>query len=731
MTVSSQTSRVDYAGDGVTAIFPVPFYFLENTHLQVILSDDVTGAETVLVLNTDYTVTGAGVLAGGSITVPSEPAVGFTLTILRSVPVTQETDYVPNDPFPAESHERALDKLTMIAQQQSTDSAGAIKVAVSDPEPSRLPPAASRALRLMGFDSLGNPIAVTATADSAAALALDLLNDTDPAKGAGQVGYSPGITVREKLESFALDAVVDFGCDPTGLTNSTVAMKAFFDYCIANGAAGHIPAGTYLITEGQLVFDNGFVAAAWPYITTDGYDNVTFVAAGLVDAPFITILNGVADSNVGKYWNGGSLGGITFEDNTGLTNTNRHGLSLAGIWGTKFGWMRGQDLGGDLIHIPEKLFSVTNPDPYAVTFCNFDGIEANSCQFALHNLNFLGFNGCYIEALRVIACRGGGFHGFGTNNAVNIVSMGSIAGWAFDDGTNVSATGGAPLRLIVNQAELDDVQFGIRVNRMRLFEFKQIRFVHRYNFSALNPSGGYWPRIAVDLAGGASAATSEGYLNLFHRIEAGGTKPDMGVFIQGNSSPNAQNITIDQRIFDNAALGFVDSDLFTSISANANSLVFRNAGRIIFDNTVFAAALVRSSTADTIPNTGFPGAAAKITFSTKLSDKGGYYDTANSWLTVPYTGLYRLTGKTCLAVAVGTRVRIGFAKDVASVVSTVIAKQKYQNNAAATHYEITGLVQLNAGDRVFFVADQNTAGAVAQSAPFSATADLTWSIEPL
>lgn len=561
------------------------------------------------------------------------------------------------------------------------------------------------------------------------ALRSDLENDTDPAKGVTLLGYTDGFTARDKLVSIQVDAVIDFACDPTGLTNSTVAMKEFFDYCIASGAAGHIPAGTYLITEGQLVFDNGFVAAAWPYITTDGYDNVTFVAAGLADAPFITILNGVADSSVGKYWNGGSLGGITFEDNTGLTNTSRHGISLAGIWGTKFGWMRGQDLGGDLIHLPEKLFSVTNPDPYAVTFCTFDGIEANYCQFALHNLNFLGFNGCYVEALRVIGCRGGGFHGFGTNNTINIVSMGSIAGWAFDDGTNVAATGGAPLRLIVNQAELDDVQFGIRLNRIRLFEFKQIRFVHRYNFSSLNPSGGYWPRTAVDLAGGASAATSEGYLNLFHRIEAGGTKPDMGVFIQGNSSANAQNITIDQRIFDNAALGFTDSDLFASISANANSLVLRNTGRIIFDNTVFAAALVRSSTADTIPNTGFPGAAAKITFSTELSDKGGHYDTTNYWYTVPYTGLYRVTGKTCLAVAVGTRVRVGFAKDVASVVSTLLAKQTYQDNAAATHYDVSGVVQLNAGDRVFFVADQNTAGAVAQSAPFSATADLTWSIE--
>lgn len=225
MTVSSQTSRIDYAGDGVTAIFPVPFYFLEQSHLKAILSDDATGAETVLVLNTDYTVTGAGVLAGGSITVPNEPAVGFTLTILRSVPVTQETDYVPNDPFPAESHERALDKLTMIIQQQSTDSAGAIRVAVSDPEPARLAPAVSRANQLMGFDSQGNPIAVAPVSGSAADLAMNLANDTDPAKGAGQVGHD-GSTVAVWLSASRVPPEV-FGAVGDGVTDDAVALAAW------------------------------------------------------------------------------------------------------------------------------------------------------------------------------------------------------------------------------------------------------------------------------------------------------------------------------------------------------------------------------------------------------------------------------------------------------------------------------------------------------------------------
>lgn len=116
MTVSSQVSSVSYLGDGVTTLLPVPYYFLEQTHLLV-TRVNVDTTTTTLVLGSDYSVSGAGNQAGGSVTMFVAPAVGVQILIQRSVPATQETDYVANDPFPAESHERALDKLTMLVQQ--------------------------------------------------------------------------------------------------------------------------------------------------------------------------------------------------------------------------------------------------------------------------------------------------------------------------------------------------------------------------------------------------------------------------------------------------------------------------------------------------------------------------------------------------------------------------------------------------------------------------------------
>jgi hypothetical protein len=127
MTVSSDVNRISYSGNGSTTVFPVNYYFLENSHLQVILITSA-GVETIQTLTTNYTVTGAGNEAGGSVTMLVAPPVNVTIVIQRSVPATQETDYLANDPFPAESHERALDKLTMLAQQNEREIDRALKI---------------------------------------------------------------------------------------------------------------------------------------------------------------------------------------------------------------------------------------------------------------------------------------------------------------------------------------------------------------------------------------------------------------------------------------------------------------------------------------------------------------------------------------------------------------------------------------------------------------------------
>ena len=117
MTISTTVNRKQYSGNGVTTIFSFPYRFFADTDVVVAVVNDSTGAVTTQVLSTDYTITGAGGSSGGNVTMVTAPATGESLVIYRNVPLTQETDYISGDPFPAETHENALDRAMVVAQQ--------------------------------------------------------------------------------------------------------------------------------------------------------------------------------------------------------------------------------------------------------------------------------------------------------------------------------------------------------------------------------------------------------------------------------------------------------------------------------------------------------------------------------------------------------------------------------------------------------------------------------------
>jgi hypothetical protein len=116
MTISSTQTRISYNGNGVTTEFAFPYLFLAATDLELRLVAS-TGAVTLLTLNTDYTVTGVGDDNGGEVTLNVAPAAGERLVINRVMNLVQEIDYITGDPFPAQTHERGLDRLTMMVQQ--------------------------------------------------------------------------------------------------------------------------------------------------------------------------------------------------------------------------------------------------------------------------------------------------------------------------------------------------------------------------------------------------------------------------------------------------------------------------------------------------------------------------------------------------------------------------------------------------------------------------------------
>ena len=159
MTVESSTNRVSYTGSGTVGPFAVPFYFLEDDDLVVIRTTIATGTEVVLTLTTDYTVSGAADPDGGSVTLTSVLASIYALVIVRDPDRLQATSYPRNDAFPAATHERALDKLTMLVQRSRDLFERAFRLSDGDVSGVNLEiseSASSRANKYLGFDSNGN-----------------------------------------------------------------------------------------------------------------------------------------------------------------------------------------------------------------------------------------------------------------------------------------------------------------------------------------------------------------------------------------------------------------------------------------------------------------------------------------------------------------------------------------------------------------------------------------------
>lgn len=168
MTVSSETAKVTYNGDGSTSSFSVTFYFLNTSDVKVI-HRDANGNETTWTEGSQYTLTGAGAQSGGTVAVSTDPtdytpASGETLTIKRDLDLTQETDYPEGGQFPASAHEDALDRSAMRDQQLKEEVDRKIGFSeTSTASPGDFPDPVS-AIRLIGYNA-GNRFTLFETVD--------------------------------------------------------------------------------------------------------------------------------------------------------------------------------------------------------------------------------------------------------------------------------------------------------------------------------------------------------------------------------------------------------------------------------------------------------------------------------------------------------------------------------------------------------------------------------------
>jgi len=166
MTLSATDTEVQYTGTGLDSALSTAFKYFVDANVVVTKRVTATGADSTMALGTHYSIAGGSTTgAVGTVTVINGTVnfpTSVTWTIKRVIPITQATDYVENDLFPAASHEIALDRLTM--QVQDVDARKSLAFPTSDGAMNpQIPSSVDRANKVLSFTSTGAPSVATQT----------------------------------------------------------------------------------------------------------------------------------------------------------------------------------------------------------------------------------------------------------------------------------------------------------------------------------------------------------------------------------------------------------------------------------------------------------------------------------------------------------------------------------------------------------------------------------------
>jgi hypothetical protein len=118
MTVNTtKITSGPYVGNDVAETFSYTFKVDDKDQLSVYETNDI-GIQTLLVVDTNYTVSGVGNDGGGIVTrIPGPLPTGYEWFIRSDFKETQLTAFSSQGPFFPDLHENAMDKLTLLIQQ--------------------------------------------------------------------------------------------------------------------------------------------------------------------------------------------------------------------------------------------------------------------------------------------------------------------------------------------------------------------------------------------------------------------------------------------------------------------------------------------------------------------------------------------------------------------------------------------------------------------------------------
>ena len=168
MTISTEHTPLSYNGDGSTVNFAITWKYFAKSHVVATLRS-AAGVETVWALTTNYTLTAAGVEAGGTLTAVVAPATGEKLVITLEPPNTQDASLPLGGAFPSPSVEDGLDLSAQRDSRLKNLLNRTFRVPVTDTQSGsnlEFPIDSSRASKYLSFDANGKPIAIAGTTNT-------------------------------------------------------------------------------------------------------------------------------------------------------------------------------------------------------------------------------------------------------------------------------------------------------------------------------------------------------------------------------------------------------------------------------------------------------------------------------------------------------------------------------------------------------------------------------------
>jgi hypothetical protein len=275
--ISIEGTKTTYTGDGANKTFAYAKTFLVKADLVIKNRVIATGVETLYVLDTDYSIsaTNDDYALGATVTTLSVTAIPATeqLIVETVISAIQSTDYPSKQPFPNQSTEDALDRLTLLVQQLERRQDECLRVADTDAQPGRLGNSVTRADKFLAFDANGLPV-FTVTVPPASS---DPINAPAITSGAGLPGSAPA-----KVGDIYIDLTADIpyvGVDTLASTDFRNVGDIIFDTTPTLG--GPLAGGGNAITGISTIdTSGGYKVATVLILDADDANDGIFVGRG-------------------------------------------------------------------------------------------------------------------------------------------------------------------------------------------------------------------------------------------------------------------------------------------------------------------------------------------------------------------------------------------------------------------------------------------------------------------